>query len=55
MLAGFLGALKDAMGQAPGRAGTVEAPIAAYPNFEDMEAESPLDKMGFEAFVNDGD
>ena len=38
MLAGFLGALKDAMGQAPG-AGTVEAPIAAYPNFEHLEAE----------------
>jgi hypothetical protein len=31
-LAGFLGALKDAMSHAPG-AGTVEAPIAAYPNF----------------------
>jgi len=39
MLAGFLGALKDAMGQAPGGAGTVEAPIAAYPNFEHLEAE----------------
>ena len=38
MLAGFLGA-KDAMGQAPGGAGTVEAPIAAYPNFEHLEAE----------------
>jgi hypothetical protein len=38
MLAGFLGVLKDAMGQAPG-AGTVEAPIAAYPNFEHLEAE----------------
>jgi len=38
-LAGFLGALKDAMGQAPGGAGTVEAPIAAYPNFEHLEAE----------------
>jgi hypothetical protein len=38
MLAGLLGALKDAMGQAPG-AGTVEAPIAAYPNFEHLEAE----------------
>ena len=38
MLAGFLGALKDAMGQTPG-AGTVEAPIAAYPNFEHLEAE----------------
>ena len=38
MLAGFLGALKDAMGQSP-RAGTVEAPIAAYPNFEHLEAE----------------
>ncbi len=39
MLAGFLGGLKDAMGQAPGGAGTVEAPIAAYPNFEHLEAE----------------
>jgi len=39
MLAGFLGALKDAMGQAPGGAGTLEAPIAAYPNFEHLEAE----------------
>jgi len=38
MLAGLLGALKDAMGQSP-RAGTVEAPIAAYPNFEHLEAE----------------
>jgi hypothetical protein len=38
MLAGFLGVLKDAMGQAPG-AGTVEAPIAGYPNFEHLEAE----------------
>src|ERR1035441_2472265 len=38
MLAGLLGALKDAIGQAPG-AGTVEAPIAAYPNFEHLEAE----------------
>jgi hypothetical protein len=38
MLAGLLGALKDAVGQAPG-AGTVEAPIAAYPNFEHLEAE----------------
>jgi hypothetical protein len=38
MLAGFLAALKDAVGQAPG-AGTVEAPIAAYPNFEHLEAE----------------
>jgi hypothetical protein len=39
MLAGFLGVLKDAMGQAPGGAGAVEAPIAAYPNFEHLEAE----------------
>ena len=39
MLAGVLGVLKDAMGQAPGGAGTVEAPIAAYPNFEHLEAE----------------
>ena len=38
MLAGLLGALKDAMGQTPGGAGTVEAPIAAYPNFEHLEA-----------------
>jgi hypothetical protein len=27
------------MGQAPGGAGTVEAPIAAYSNFEHLEAE----------------
>ena len=40
MLAGLLGVLKDAMGQAPGGAGTVEAPIAAYPNFEHLEAEA---------------
>ena len=39
MLAGFLGALKDAMGKAPGGAETVEAPIAGYPNFEHLEAE----------------
>ena len=39
MLAGFLGALKDAMGQVPVGAGTVEAPIAAYPKFEHLEAE----------------
>jgi hypothetical protein len=39
MLAGFLGALKDAMDQAPGGTGTVEAPIAAYPNFEHLESE----------------
>jgi hypothetical protein len=32
------GALKNAKGQAPG-AGTVEAPIAGYPNFEHLEAE----------------
>jgi hypothetical protein len=32
MLAGFLGALKDAVG-------IVEAPIAEYPNFEHLEAE----------------
>jgi hypothetical protein len=38
MLAGFLGVLKDAMSQASG-AGTVKAPIAAYPNFEHLEAE----------------
>ena len=35
MLAGFLGALKDAMGQ---EAGAVEAPIADYPDFEHLEA-----------------
>jgi hypothetical protein len=39
MLAGFLGVLKDAVDQAPGGAGAVEAPIAAYPNFEHLEAE----------------
>ena len=39
MLAGFLGLLKDAMGKAPGGAGTVEAPIAGYPDFEHLEAE----------------
>ena len=39
MLAAFLGALKDAMGQAPGGAGSVDAPIAAYPNFEHLEGE----------------
>lgn len=38
MLAGFLGALKDAMGQAP-NAGTFEAPITGYPNFEHLAAE----------------
>jgi hypothetical protein len=36
MLAAFLGALKDAVGQAPGGPGTVEAPIAADPNFEHL-------------------
>jgi hypothetical protein len=35
----FLGAFKDAMGQAPGGAGTGEAPIAGYPNFEHLEPE----------------
>jgi hypothetical protein len=39
MLAGFLGLFKDGMGQAPGGAGTVEARIAGYPNFEHLEAE----------------
>ena len=39
MLASVLGVLKDAVGQAPGGAGTVEAPIAGYPNFEHLEAE----------------
>ena len=38
MLAGLLGVFKDALGQAPG-AGTLEAPIAGYPNFEHLEAE----------------
>jgi hypothetical protein len=37
--AGFLGVLKDEMGQAPG-VGTVEAPITAYPSFEHMEVEA---------------
>jgi hypothetical protein len=36
---GFLDGLKDSMGQAPGGAGTVEAPIAAFPNFEHPEEE----------------
>jgi hypothetical protein len=27
------------MGQAPGGAGSVDAPIAAYPNFEHLEGE----------------
>ena len=35
----FLGVLQDAMGQAPGGGGTVEAPIAGYPDFEHLEAE----------------
>jgi len=39
MLASLLGALKDAVGQASGGAGTVEASIAGYPNFEHLEAE----------------
>ena len=39
MLAGFLGVLKDVASQAPCGAGAVEAPIAAYPNFEHLEAE----------------
>jgi hypothetical protein len=39
MLASVLGVLKDAVGQAPGGAGTVEAPIAGYPTFERLEAE----------------
>jgi len=39
MLAGFLGALKDAVGQASDGAGMVKAPIAGYPNFEHLEAE----------------
>ena len=39
MLAGFLGVLKDTVGQVPGGPGTVEALIAAYPNFEHLEAE----------------
>ena len=39
MLADVFGALKDAMGQAPGGARILEAPIAGYPNFEHLEAE----------------
>jgi hypothetical protein len=39
MGAGFLGVLKDTMSQARGGVGAVEAPIAAYPNFEHLEAE----------------
>ena len=39
ILDGFLGVLKDALGQASDGAGAVEAPIAAYPNFERLEAE----------------
>ena len=39
MLAGFLGALKDAVGQTSDGAGTVEASIGGYPNFEHLEAE----------------
>ena len=31
--------LKDAAGQEPGGAGTVEAPIGGYPKFEHLEAE----------------
>jgi hypothetical protein len=38
ILAGFLGALKDAMGQAPST-GPLEAPITGYPNFEHLAAE----------------
>ncbi len=38
MLAGMLGVLTEAMGQASGAA-AVEASIAAYPNFEHLEAE----------------
>ena len=39
MLAGLLGMLKDAAAQAPGGAGSIDAPIADYPNFEHLEAE----------------
>jgi hypothetical protein len=39
MLASVFGVLKDAMGQASSGAGAVQAPIAAYPNFERLEAE----------------
>ena len=39
MVAGFLGVLKDALGQAPDGAGTVEAPIAAHSQFEHLEAD----------------
>ncbi len=38
-LAGFLGVLEAAAGQAPDGSGGVEAPIAKYPNFEHLEAE----------------
>lgn len=39
MLASVFGALKDAMAKASGGAGMLAAPIAAYPNFEHLEAE----------------
>jgi hypothetical protein len=39
MLASILGMLQDAVGQASGGAGALQAPIAAYPNFEHLEAE----------------
>ncbi len=39
VLASVFGDLKGALGQAPGGAGAVEAPIAGYPNFEHLEAE----------------
>ena len=39
MLASFLGALKDAVGQASDGVVRLEAPIAGYPNFEHLEAE----------------
>lgn len=39
VLASVFGALKDTAGQASGGTGTVEAPIAGYPNFEHLEAD----------------
>ncbi len=38
MLASLFGALKDTWGKASDGAGAVEAPIAAYPDFEHLEA-----------------
>ncbi len=39
MLAGFLGQLQDAFGEATGGAATIEAPIRDFPNFEHLEAQ----------------